>query len=99
MDRRTDRSRATDLAVSDAVGAGGAGVPPFSGLDIVRAFAGAYLPLCRDLHRSGVIDANALARRIRSRVGQERDAPWAALAISLAHVLQDDASRPNGSQG
>lgn len=84
--------------MSDEVGAGGAGVPPFSGLDIVRAFAGAYLPLCRDLHRSGAIDANALSRRILARLGQERDAPWAALAMSLAQVLQDDASRPTPSQ-
>lgn len=73
------------------VGAAGPGVPAFASDDVVRVFASAYLPLCRALREAGAIDANTLSARILARLGHEREASWAVLAISLAHVLIADA--------
>lgn len=80
--------------MSDEVGTASASLPSFSGGDIVHLFAGTYLPLCRTLHRAGQLDPAALSARILGRLGLERQAPWAVLAISLAHVLLADDDAP-----
>lgn len=77
--------------MSQDIGAPEPAAPDFSRADVARLFAGTYLPLCRDLHGKGAIDATALARRIEARLGHERQAPWAVLALSIAQVLMRDA--------
>lgn len=67
-------------------------MPQFTGGDVVRFFAAAYLPLVRSLHQAGAIQPERFADRISDRVGAERDTPWGALALSLAQVLMQDAA-------
>ena len=91
-----DPDRAIFAAMTQEVGAAGLNIPSFNGDDVTRAFAGAYLPLCRALREAGAIDPHALAVRILARLGPEREASWAVLAISLAHVLIQETETSRG---
>lgn len=75
----------------DSFSSDGPEIPTFTGGDVVRLFAATYLPLCRALHREGLIDSGSLARRILLSVRPEDGSPSAALAHALANVLRADA--------